>query len=89
MTHLSQNTNQMRTFRYSNILFQCFATFLLQRNLPQIFALLTEPYAMIQATTALNRGCEFRPRPFQSVSAEPLAATRGTLRFRETAVEKH
>jgi len=27
---------------------QCFSTFLLQRNLPQMFALLMEPYAMIQ-----------------------------------------
>jgi len=30
------------------------------------------------ATTAQNRGCEIRPRQFQSVSAEPLTATRGT-----------
>jgi len=35
------------------------------------------------ATTAQNCGCEFRSRQFRSVSAEPLAATRGTL------VEKH
>jgi len=34
-------------------------------------------------TTAQNCGCEFRPRQFWSVSAEPLAATRGT------SVEKH
>jgi len=35
------------------------------------------------ATTANSCGCEFRPREFRSVSAEPLAATRGTL------TEKH
>jgi len=34
------------------------------------------------ATTTQNYGREFRPRIFRSVSAEPLAATRGTLRFR-------
>jgi len=32
---------------------------------------------------------EFRPRQFRSVSAEPLVATHGTLRFRGTPVEKH
>jgi len=56
----------------------CFSTFLLQRNLPQMFALLMEPYAMIQATTVLKRGCKFRPRQFRFVSVEPLAASRGT-----------
>jgi len=35
------------------------------------------------ATTAQNCDREFRPRQFQPVSAEPLAATRGTT------VEKH
>jgi len=30
------------------------------------------------ATTEQNCGCEFRPRKFRPVSAEPLAATRGT-----------
>ena len=34
-------------------------------------------------TTAQNCDCEFRPRQFRSVSAEPPAATRGTLRFRK------
>jgi len=41
------------------------------------------------AITAQNCGCEFRPRQFRSVSAEPLTATRGTYRFRGTTVEKH
>jgi len=41
------------------------------------------------ATTAQNRGCEFRLAQFRSVSGEALAATRGTQRFRGTAVEKH
>jgi len=81
---------------------QCVSTFLLQRNLPQMFVL--EPYAMIQVsillsvtnlwnsgivTTAQNCGCEFRPRQFLSVSVEPLAATHGTLRFRGNPIDKH
>jgi len=63
-----------------------------------MFALPMEPYAMIQMSILLsvinllnsgigtrtqNCGCEFHSRQFQSVLAEPLAATRGTL------VEKH
>jgi len=36
-----------------------------------------------------NCGCEFRPRQFRSVSAEPLSVTRGTLWFRGTPVAKH
>ena len=55
--------------------------------------LLMEPNTMIQVSillqpTAQNCGREFRPRQFRSVSAEPLAATRGTSRFRGTKVEK-
>jgi len=34
---------------------QCFSTFLLQRNLLQMFALLMEPYAMIQVSILLQR----------------------------------
>ena len=34
---------------------QCFSTFLLQRKLPQMFALLTEPYAMIQVSILLQQ----------------------------------
>ena len=41
------------------------------------------------ATTAQNCGREFHPRQFRSVSGKPLAATRGTQRFRGTPVEKH
>jgi len=37
---------------------------------------------VIVATTAYYCDCEFRLGQFRSVSAEPLAATRGTLRFR-------
>jgi len=33
---------------FTHALCQCFSTFLLQRNLPQMFALLMEPYAMVQ-----------------------------------------
>ena len=44
---------------------------------------LRQPYAMIQVTTAKNCSCQFRPRQFRSVSAEPLAVTHGT------PVEKH
>jgi len=35
-------------------LVQCFSTFLLQRNLAQIFALLIEPYAMMQVSILLQ-----------------------------------
>jgi len=57
------------------VLDQSFSTFLLQKNLLQMFVLLKEPYEMIQvsillsvinlwnsgiATTAHNCGCEFR-----------------------------
>jgi len=66
-----------------------FSNFLLQRKLPQMIALLVEPYAMIQVTTAWNCGCEFRYSRIRSVSVEPLAATYGTLRLRGTPVEKH
>jgi len=62
---------------------QCFSTFLLQRNLPQMFALIMEPYAMIQVSILHSVINEFRPRQFWAVSTEPLAATRGT------PVEKH
>jgi len=34
------------------------------------------------ATTAQNRGCEFRPRQFRSVSGEALAATRPEARLK-------
>jgi len=57
-----------------------------------MFALLIEhcnDQSVYIATTAQNCGREFRPRQFRSISAEPLAATRGTQRFRGTTVEKH
>jgi len=34
---------------------QCFSTFLLQRNLPQMFVLLMEPYEKIPSTQAHNQ----------------------------------
>jgi len=44
---------------------QCFSIFLLQRNLPQMFASLMEAYAMIQVSTiAQNCGCKFGPSIF-------------------------
>ena len=60
--------------------------------LPQMFALFMEPYAMIQkcivvASTASDCGCEFHPRQFRFVSAELLAATHGTARFRRTLLK--
>jgi len=51
---------------------QCFSTFLLQRNLPQMLALLIEPYAVILQAS------NFIPCKYRSVSVEPLANTRGT-----------
>jgi len=33
---------------------QCFSTFVLQRNLPQMLPLLMEPYAMIQVSILLQ-----------------------------------
>jgi len=66
---------------------QCFSTFLLQRNLPQLFALLMEPYAMIQVSKLLQAHRtvvgDFVPGNFGLFSVEVLAATRGT------PVEKH
>jgi len=38
---------------------------------------------------ATKCGCEFRPRQFRSVSAEPTTAARGTQTLRGTTVEKH
>jgi len=35
------------------ILIQCFSTFFLKQNLPQMFTLLMEPYAMIQVSILL------------------------------------
>jgi len=52
-----------------------------------MYALPLEPYAMIQMSILLSVIKEFRPRKFRSVSVEPLAATRGTLRFRGASVK--
>jgi len=69
-----------------NYLRQCFSTFLLQKNLPQMFELLMEPYAMIQVSILqeLHRTVVaiFVPGNF-GLFPEPLAATRGN------PVEKH
>jgi len=87
-------TNEYRTF---------FSTFMLQRNSANVWVahgtLCNDPKVYHTstinmwnsgiATTAENRDCEFRPRQFQSISAEPLTATRGFLRFRRILVEKH
>ena len=58
-----------------------------------MFALLMEPYAMIQVSIPLSvmnqMGRNFASMLYFCVSAEPLEATRGTLRFRGTPVEKH
>jgi len=59
-----------------------FSTFLLQRNLAKMFALLMEPYAMIQVSVLLSvmkQMCRNVASMFYFyVSAETLAATRGT-----------
>jgi len=60
---------------------QSFSTSLLQRNLPHIFVLLMELYAMIQVSILLSVINKFRPRQFRSVSTEPVGATRGTSGF--------
>jgi len=39
---------------FTDSLAQCFSTFLLQRNLPQMFALLMEPYATVKQYTTTN-----------------------------------
>jgi len=73
----------------------CFSTYLPQRNLSQMFGLFMEPCAVVQVsmllqphrTVVANFGLFRRISVcfggFRSVSAEPLAATRGTT------VEKH
>jgi len=40
--------------RLKDSLQQCFSTFLVQRNLPKMFALLKEPYAMTQMSVLLQ-----------------------------------
>ena len=66
---------------------QCFSTWLLKRNLPQMFALLMEPYAMIQVSilfSVINQmGKNVASMFYSCASSKPLAATRGT------PVEKH
>ena len=51
---------------------QCFSTFLLQRNLAQMFALLVEPYAKIQVSILLQ--------PHKTVVANFVAGTFGPFR---------
>jgi len=68
------------------ILQQCVSAFWLQRNLPQMFALLMEPCAVIQLSILLQRhensGCKFRPWRIRFVSEEPLTATYGPPRLK-------
>jgi len=69
---------------------QCLSTFLLQRNLSQICALLMEPYVMIQVSILLqqHRTVVTNFVPGNSVCfGGTLAATCGTLRFSGTLVE--
>jgi len=58
-----------------------------------MFALLMEPYAMIQLPILLfiinQIGRNVASIFYFYVSAEPLPATRDTLRFRGNPVEKH
>jgi len=71
--------------------FQSFCCSVLQRYLPQVFALLVEPHAIIQVSILLQPHrtmvANFVPDNFGV--AEPLAATRGTMRFRGSPVEKY
>jgi len=66
---------------------QCFSTFLLQRNLPQMFCVAHGTLCNCEAVVVLQpHGTvvgKFVPGNFRSVSAETLGATRGT------PVEKH
>jgi len=80
-------TSFWRSFK--NYLNQCFSNFLLQRNLPQMFALLMEPYAMIWMSIFLQphrhivanfvqgKFGQFRRNPWK-----PLAGTRGSAESR-------
>jgi len=58
-----------------------------------MFALLMEPYAMtpvsILVSVKKQTGRNVASMFYFCVSAEPLAVTSGTLRFRGTPVEKH
>jgi len=67
---------------------QCFSTFFLQRNHPQMFSLLMEPYAMIQVSEMLQPHravvTNFAPGKFRSVSAEPWRSAEP--RLKNTAV---
>ena len=84
------NERDKRTVKVS--VDQCFSIFFLERNLTQMFTLLMEPYAMIQASillSVINQMDRNVASMFYFYAlAESLAATRGTLRFRGTTVEK-
>jgi len=67
---------------------QCFQPFLLQGNLQKMFALLMESCRTVVVNFVPGNFGFFRRNPWQP-HAEPLAATRGTLRFRGTPYEKH
>jgi len=75
-------------------LLQYFSSFLLlKRNLPQIFALLmksirNDPSVYPTFYNGMGLWLQILPQTM-SVLAEPLAATRGTLRFDKTPIETH
>jgi len=52
-SHFTETGDMCRNKSVNNV-HQCFSTFLLQRNLPQMFALLMEPYALIQVSILLQ-----------------------------------
>ena len=59
-----EDLNDLEHYGHPKFQEQCFSIFLLQRNLPQMFALLVEPYAIIHATTTQIVVANFVPCTF-------------------------
>jgi len=86
MVKLTEELNELLKNRVSNFtdthfksLVQCFSTFLLQRNLSQMFALLMEPYATVKQWYCYNR-----VELWLQISSQAISVC-----FGATPVEKH
>jgi len=77
------------TERTTAVFFNVFALVEPSTNVCVAYGTLCNDSCVYTAATAYHCGCEFRPRKFRCVSAEPLTTTRGNLSFRGTPVKKH
>jgi len=71
------------------VFFNLFAAAEPSANVYVVHGTLCNDPSVCIATTAQKYSYEFCPRQLRFVSAEPLAATRGTSGFRGTPIEKH